>query len=54
MTLVHTVTCEFAEDDIENAKALRDIINELGYNATVTSRSLETNTFIMSKTRYER
>ncbi len=42
ITVIHTITVEFSQSNHEDAKALRDIVNELGYNATLTSRTLDT------------
>lgn len=42
ITVIHTITVEFSQSNHEDAKALRDIINELGYDATLTSRTLDT------------
>lgn len=52
MTVVHTVIVEFA--DIDEARAMRDIIADLGYNPTLTSRTIEITASPMRDTRLGR
>lgn len=49
MTVIHTVYLETVDHD--EAIAIRDIIRELGFEATVTSRKLETKVSPMRETR---
>lgn len=52
MTVIHTVAVESADHD--EAIAIRDILRDLGYEANVTSRKLETNASAMRDTRLGR
>lgn len=40
-TIVHTVTVEFSQMNYEDAATLRDIINEMGFNSTLSSRIID-------------
>lgn len=52
MTVVHTVSVE--SSDIEEARALRDILRDLGYEPTLTSRTLEIKASPVRETRLGR
>ena len=52
MTVIHTVLLETLDHD--EALAIRDILRDLGYEATVQSRKLETNVSPMRDTRLGR